>query len=150
MEIIKKEQVFNTKLTVKCWNNHFKYSTQTDQPGSFFVMTKTDNLPISESMVASYHHSLKDKFLVLQLSSYLDPMRVYQCFTPLSKNQHLELKKRCKGGVSVDEFDVVVESISDTPWTHVLLAGQKVEHNPKEGNDAAAHQTFHMFFQVCT
>ncbi len=88
----KKKNKSSTQNQFKCGGHSqmleqsFSISTQTDHSGFFFVITDTDNSPISKSMV-SYHNSLKDKFLVLQLTFYLDPISVYQFFTSLSKHQ---------------------------------------------------------------
>ncbi len=138
----------DASATVKQWLNRSKYSIRKNQPGSFFVVTNPDNSSISKSTAASYHHFLKDKFLIPCLSSFLDDKCIYQYFATLSLSQHLMLEERCKGGVSVHEFDSIVESISGSPWTHVLLDGNKLEHCHKNqfGNGTENHNC--MFFQI--
>lgn len=73
---------------------------------------------------------------------------MYESFTALSSARQLALKRRCVGGVSVEDFDDIVESLSDTPWTHVLLAVDKLNISVQDDDKNPSKHPFNRFSQI--
>ena len=72
---------------VKEWNNHASYSTRSCQMGSFFVVTNNDLSDYKKEQSIMLQSTLKDKFLIPDLSSYDDQSNPFQFFSPLTASQ---------------------------------------------------------------
>ncbi len=75
------------------WNKRCNFTVKNTLPGSFFVVTKQNQKPVTKGDVSMTPADIRGKFLVPDMRSYDDNQSPFQYFSPLSSAARGELEK---------------------------------------------------------